>query len=135
MWHKVFEYKKIGGYWRPIIPITLKYNNIELQYVALLDSGADFNIFHSEIASVLDIDLTKLTRSSFSGINIGSTGLAYMAIIEIGIEDYLFSTPIYFSHTISPDGYGIVGQLGFFDKFKVMLDYKHKNIELKRYDK
>ena len=132
MWQKTFEYKKIGNFWRPILPVTLKHNKKELKYIALLDSGADFNIFHSDIAMVLDIDLTKLSKSSFSGINKGVRGTMQMTIIEIGIDNYTFNAPVYFSSDISPDGYGIVGQLGFFNKFKITFNFDKRKIELKK---
>ena len=132
MWQRTFEYKKFGNFWRPIIPITLKHNKKELKYVALLDSGSDFNIFHSEIAEVFDIDLTKLSKSTFGGINKGTRGLMQMTAIEIGIDDYTFDAPIYFSPDISLDGYGIVGQQGFFDKFKILFNFKARKIELKK---
>jgi len=132
MWQKVFEYKKIGNFWKPIIPINLKNNNKELKYVALLDSGSDICIFHSDLATILDIDLNKLSKSSFGGIKKGMRGIMYMSVIEIGIDDYKFETPIYFSPDISPDGYGIVGQNGFFDKFKVLFNLQTRKIELKK---
>ncbi len=87
MWQRTFEYKKIGNFWRPIIPVTLKHNKKELKYVALLDSGADFNIFHSEITEILDVNLTKLKKSSFGGINKGAEGSRYMTVIEIGVDN------------------------------------------------
>ncbi len=132
MWQRIFEYKKIGNFLRPIIPVTLKHNKKELNYVALLDSGADFNIFHSELAEVLEIDLTKLPKTSFSGINKGAHGIMQMTVIEIGIEDYIFNAPVYFSPEISSDGYGIVGQQGFFDNFKVLFNLEARKIELKK---
>lgn len=132
MWQKTFNYRKIGAFWRPFLPISLRHNEKELNYVALLDSGADFNIFHSDIATVLDIDLTKLPSKSFSGINSGSKGIMKMAVIEIGVDDFMFNTPIYFSSDISPDGYGIVGQQGFFDRFKILFNLKARTVELKK---
>lgn len=132
MWQRTFEYKKIGDFWRPIIPIALKHHRKELEYIALLDSGADFNIFHSEIAAVLDIDLTKLPKSVFGGINKGTRGIMQMTVIEIGVDDYTFNAPVYFSSDISPDGYGIVGQHGFFGKFKVLFNLEDRKIELKK---
>ncbi len=132
MWQRTFEYKKIGNFWRPIIPVTLKHNKKEFKYVALLDSGADFNIFHSELTAVLDIDLTKLPKSTFGGINKGMRGVMQMTVVEIGVDDYTFNAPVYFSSDISPDGYGIVGQQGFFDKFKILFNLEARKIELKK---
>lgn len=135
MWRKTFEYKKIGDFWRPIIPIALRHNKKELKYVALLDSGADFNIFHSELTEILDIDLTKLRKSTFGGINKGAHGSSHMTVIEIGVDNYTFDTPVYFSTDISLDGYGIVGQQGFFDKFKILFNRDAKKIELTKLKK
>ncbi len=46
-----FSYKKLsGGFLRPIIPIEIKtLQGGPVKYFALIDSGADFCIFHSEI--------------------------------------------------------------------------------------
>ena len=49
---KKFEYIRAGLWYRPIIPVTLRYGKQEVSYLALIDSGADFNIFHSDIASI-----------------------------------------------------------------------------------
>lgn len=59
MRHK-FDYVKAGVLIRPIIPVSLKLNNREIKYFALLDSGADFNIFHGEVSKLLKIDLEKI---------------------------------------------------------------------------
>lgn len=132
MWQRKFTYKKIGPYLRPIIPITLKHDGRELNYVALLDSGADFNIFHSEIAEIIGINLDDVEKSYFSGIKRSAQGVRYMTVIEIGIDDYTFNAPVYFSPDISPDGFGIIGQQGFFDHFKITMHYKARDIELKK---
>lgn len=36
-----------------------------------------------------------------------------------------------FSDDISDSGYGILGQQGFFNNFKVIFDYKNKKIQIK----
>ena len=40
-------------------------------------------------------------------------------------------TLVLFSDSISQDGYGILGQQGFFSNFKVTFDYISKQIEVK----
>ena len=46
-----FPYYKIKeGLIRPIIEIKVLYNDRKLRYFALIDSGADINLFHPEIA-------------------------------------------------------------------------------------
>ena len=41
-----FKYIKAGKSLKPVVSITLRYNGKEFDYMALVDSGADFNIFH-----------------------------------------------------------------------------------------
>lgn len=126
-----YKYIKIGLYYRPIISVVIRHNNISSNYMALLDSGADFNIFHSDLAHIFGIDLSKLKTITFGGINKGSKGVGYLSAITIGVENYLFDTSVIFCDSISPNGYGIVGQNGFFNKFKIRFDYKGKDIYLK----
>lgn len=131
MIHK-FNYVKTGIWYRPIIPITLKFNRIEFQYLALLDSGADFNIFHADIAKILKIDLSKMKNSvKFSGIKQGAEGKGNFVSIDVGINDQFKNTPVVFSSDISENGYGILGQQGFFNNYKISFDYKSREIQLK----
>lgn len=124
-----FSYIKTGIWHRPIIPVTLRFKNIELRYLALLDSGADFNIFHGEIAKILKINLPKLKNPmAFSGIKEGATGKGYFTTIDIGINDRYTNTPVVFSNDISSDGYGILGQQGFFNHYKISFNYLAKEI-------
>jgi len=126
-----FNYVKAGKFKRPIIPITLKNGKKIINYLALVDSGADFNVFHKEIAELLGVNLKNLPETEFSGIKKNANAIAKYTAIEIGINGYFFSVPVLFSDSISASGYGIVGQQGFFDKFKVRFDYKKGDIELK----
>lgn len=124
-----FQYIKTGIWHRPIIPITLRYNKVEFNYLALLDSGADFNIFHGDIARLLKIDLSKQKNSmSFSGIKEGASGEGRFMSMEVGINNEFFTTTAVFSNDISDSGYGILGQQGFFNNYKTLFNYKAKEI-------
>jgi len=126
-----FPYAKAGIWYRPIIPITLKYSKREITYLALLDSGADFNIFHGDITKLLGINLSKQKNSmSFGGIREGASGKGYFMPIEIGINNKFFTTTAVFSNDISDDGYGIWGEQGFFNKYKILFNYPSKSIEI-----
>ena len=51
-----FKYKKYGqNTLRPVIDLKVKFANKEIRYHALVDSGADFCLFHAEVAEVLII--------------------------------------------------------------------------------
>lgn len=130
MKHK-FNYVQAELWYRPIIPVTLKLNKVEFKYLALIDSGADFNIFHSDIAKILKIDLSKFKKSiSFGGINSNAEGKGYFTSIDVGINEKFINTPVVFSNEISNNGYGILGQQGFFNNYKVSFNYRSKEIVL-----
>ena len=126
-----FKYAKFGPYYRPVIQVILRHNGKEFKYLALIDSGADLNIFHANLAHILGIDISKLKTHTFGGIKKGPPANGYLCVLEIGIENIFFDTPVIFSDDISDNGYGILGQQGFFDHFRIKMDYKGKDIELK----
>lgn len=64
-----FRYKKYGpGVLRPVIPIEVVKNDVEVSYEVLVDSGADLCIFDAHIAEILRIDLVKGERREVSGL-------------------------------------------------------------------
>lgn len=63
-----FDYVKIGRYKRPIIPVRLSYNNSAVNIPALIDSGADFNVFHLTIAKDIGLRLNMNRRIEFGGV-------------------------------------------------------------------
>ncbi len=125
-----FTYKKYGeDILRPVIPIEIHYNNLEVPYEVLVDSGADISIFDSSLASILGINI-------FIGIKkqiIGATGFPenmYLHTILIKVGDLKFKIEVGFMN-INTNSYGIVGQKGFFNKFIVKFDLKKEEIEIK----
>ena len=125
-----FDYIKAGLWYRPIIPVTLKSNKIEFNYLALIDSGADFNIFHADIAKILKINMSKLKNPvKFSGIK-GQEGTGYFTSVDVGVNNKFINTPVIFSNEISDNGYGILGQQGFFNNYTINFDYSGKIIIL-----
>ena len=124
---KTPKFKGMGADWRkrPLVPIMIRHKGITVSYLALVDSGADFNVFHSDIASLLGIDLKMLKNQiPFGGIKKGNAQCkGYVASVELGIEkDFFDNTLVIFSDDISHNGYGILGQFGFFNYFKIIFD-------------
>jgi aspartyl protease len=115
---------------RPYIPVGLRSKNSSIPSVlALVDSGADFCMFDGELASVLDVDLPSLQQVKLSGIN-GSV-VGYVAHLEISVNDHFIPVPVVFSFDFSPVGFGgIIGQVGFFDAFKVQFDRTNRAVHL-----
>ena len=117
---------------KPIVPIEVFYGEVSRKYLALVDSGADFCIFDAEIAESLEIDVQKGEKIPFGGIQTtGKQALAYLHEVTLGIGGNKHNARVGFSYDIAKNGYGIVGQLGFFDHFKVIFDINSEQVELR----
>lgn len=116
---------------RPVISIAVKFHDKKIDYLALIDSGADFCIFHSEIGEYLGIDIKSGKKLEFFGVT-GDKKVAYFHHITICVgghdkDCYCGFAPDFTAQRMP---YGILGQKGFFDIFKIMMDYKKNRIEL-----
>ena len=127
-----FRYKSYGpGFLRPVIPIEVISNSNSTFYEVLVDSGADSNIFSSEIADVLGINLVKGDKGEVAGIT-GESKPFYFHNLDIKVGGNLFkNVRIGFLKDIGKYAYGVVGQRGFFDIFVIKFDLIKKEIELK----
>ncbi|MBI3458871.1 retroviral-like aspartic protease family protein [Candidatus Azambacteria bacterium] len=131
-----FPYKKLSsGISRPIIPIEVVYREKALGYYALIDSGADINVFPAEIADLLGIDIKKGKRGEISGITQGEVQVYYTHPIIINVGGWKYKTSAAFMPTLSKNGYGLLGQNGFFNLFKVKFDHSKQEIELQEFSK
>lgn len=117
---------------KPIIPIRISYGNNSLKYSALIDSGADFCIFHSQIGEYFGLDIKSGPKDSFSGITPGITmAEVYFHEITLNVGGWDYKTIVGFSEGIADFGYGLLGQKGFFDIFVVKFDLIKEEVELK----
>ena len=117
---------------KPIIPIRICFADRSLQYQALIDSGADFSIFHKEFGEALGIDIKTGTVLDFGGVQKARSSLAYLHEITLVVGGWKYKVNAAFSDDISDKSYGILGQKGFFDLFSVKFDYHKEEIELKQ---
>ena len=117
---------------RPVIPIEVKYDKNVVKYLALINSGADFCIFHAEIGEAIGIDIKKGKLLEFYGV-IGEKKEAFFHNISIVIGGWEKECYCGFSYEFDKTKmpYGILGQKGFFNLFKVSMDYEKEQIELK----
>ena|SRR3989338_2371244 len=117
---------------KPIIPIGLTVGDKPFDYSALIDSGADFCIFDAGIGEALSLDVKSGKRLQFSGVQEAGGAQAFLHEVTILIGGLKYTIPVGFSYDIAKDGYGILGQKGFFDIFSVKFDYRKEEIELKQ---
>lgn len=116
---------------RPIIPITIIHQNNSLRYDALIDSGADFCILPAEIGDYLGKEVRSGVKVNFGGIQGDGRATAYIHDVVLNVGGYDYKTTVGFSYDIAKRGYGILGQKGFFNIFRIQFDYRKEEIELK----
>jgi hypothetical protein len=116
--------------WRPIIPVILIYKKGMVGYEALIDSGADFNVFHSEIAQILDIDYKRGKKRQIFGLGNQEIN-GYECDVEIKLQGFpKFESSVVFSNQIPPHSFGVLGNKGFFGHFEIKFDYALRSIEI-----
>lgn len=114
---------------KPIIPIGLLFNRRLIRYESLIDSGADFNIFNAEVGELLGIDIRSGKKVKFSGIA-GNPFEVYLHNLILEIGGWQYKIVAGFSYEISPYGFGILGQKGFFNLFRVKFVFSKGIIEV-----
>ena len=120
---------------KPLITVNLRHQGKVVNYLALVDSGADFNVFHADLAEILGIDWSGLKSTiKFGGVKADKTPcVGHIAMLELGVNNHFFDTVmVVFSYDISNDGYGIIGQNGFFNYFDVLFDRCNFKVHLKK---
>lgn len=87
----------------------------------------------------MEIDLSKCEILEFDGIN-SMCSKAYVATVDLGLRSYdtsesatYFKAPVLFSENMIDNGFGIVGQIGFFSEFVIKMDYDKELIQLESY--
>ncbi len=113
---------------RPIIEIILKSETGVGIFPSLIDSGADHCIFSLETAKSLGIKLQPENKTSISGIGREPVD-GYWSELELRVAGKIYTAKVIFAK-ISDYGYGILGQLGFFDHFDVKLSHQKQTIEV-----
>lgn len=117
---------------KPIISVKIGYGNKNIGYLALIDSGADFCIFDAEIGEYLGIDIKSGLRESFGGIQDRGGAEAFFHEVTLGVGGNDYKTTVGFSYDIAKQGFGVLGQRGFFSNFSVKFDYSKEEVELKQ---
>ena len=92
------------------------------------------NIVPADLGEVLGIDIASGKKEKVGGITPGKRSPYYVHAVTIRIGGYTFpNTEMGFMPDMPDYGYGVVGQCGFFDLFKITFDFQKERIELKPY--
>jgi len=115
---------------RPVIQITFENGQNSFGYFVLIDSGADYCIFHAKIGELLGLDIKQGKPLTFYGTS-GEPQKAYFHGITFKVGGNEHTCEVGFSYDMEKLAYGILGQHGFFNKWVVKFEYSKENIELK----
>lgn len=113
---------------RPVIPIRLLDGSHTIAYEALIDSGADYSIFHAEIGEALGLDIRSGERMTYVGIGgVRKNGFRHSVVLELAGNRC--GCEVVFSYGLKMP-YGILGQEAFFRRFKIAFDLGAGQIEI-----
>ena len=113
-----------------MIQIDFESNNGTFGYFVLIDSGADYCIFHAKIGELLGLDIKSGKPLTFYGTS-GEAQKAYFHKVRFRIGGIDHECEVGFSYDMEKLAYGLLGQEGFFNKWIVKFAYHKENVELK----
>lgn len=111
----------------PLIPIEVVGPVETIGVTALVDSGAEHNVFGLNVAEQLGIDLTDAAPVEVVGIG-QQREPGNLSAVTLRVHDHEWKAPTIF--TSAADGQAILGQIGFFGYFDVTFGYRRREIEL-----
>jgi predicted aspartyl protease len=114
---------------RPVIQIDFESKEGGFGYLALIDSGADYCLFHGSIGEQLGLDVKKGKALSFYGTS-GKQQIAYFHKVRFSAAGKEIEAMVGFSYQINELAFGILGQEGFFDQFTITFNLNKKFITL-----
>lgn len=115
---------------KPILPVEIEHEGRSVQYEALVDSGADPCIFDAEVGEYVGLNVRSGSRITFGGIQERGGATAYVHSVRLRVGGHAHAVPVGFSYDIAKQGFGVLGQKGFFDLFVVKFDLRKEEIEL-----
>ena len=122
-----YPYLKLRERFFPIIPIKLVSNDIIVDTLAYLDSGASVSLFRSDIANQMNIDIEDGEKIHLEGIS-GKIAV-YVHRLKIMIADIEFILKVGFSEEYVAS-FNPLGRDNFFAKFIVTFDEIKRKIIL-----
>lgn len=124
---------------RPYLDVVLRNGFNTTRLIALVDSGADYPIFPSDVAHILGINLDKAPKWPFSGTS-GKPQEAklanlFLSVLREGSSDHAYrevTVKCAFCDAFSLSG--VLGQKGFFSIFKTTFHQPDNYFEIEPWD-
>ena len=111
-----------------LLKTTLSYNNKSVQVLAMIDSGADINVFNAGYAEILGIDFAQCEAVTVGGVG-GVPYTCYKTEVELTPEGLpTIKVPILFIDSEGVDG--LLGQEGFFSHHTIIFKRAESSFEV-----
>lgn len=125
--------KSKGSIRLPLAKVLLNYKKTHkittVPIVALIDSGADVCFCNDMIGTWLGIKFEKIKDGIFTTAN-RTTFNAKPEIITLHAYNKTYECKFFFTDTLPQHTPIILGQIGFFDHFKITFDYRNNKITI-----
>jgi hypothetical protein len=112
-----------------MVPVRVRYADNSVQFDALVDSGAEHNIFSLEIAEEVGLSLRKARHVIVVGAG-GHEIDGFLTTIELQLARNRWTAQTIFSD--AGKRRAILGQIGFFAFFTVTFRYARREFEIGR---
>lgn len=99
-----------------------------IPFVAYVDSGASYSIFHEDVAEVLGIEAEKGNKIQVT-VGSGEKIPVFLHKISVQFVGEQFSATIGFSPQLGVE-INLIGQKDFFERFRMCFASKHKFLEI-----
>lgn len=123
---EAYPHRKTLGY--PLLPVELRHERHHARVMGLIDSGADDCIFPSAIGRLLGLTVEAGKKQPFMGAG-ALSNLAYFHRVKLSfaLDDTVFRFMAYvgFSTAMDIPKIGLLGRVGFFDRFSA--PYRQKS--------
>lgn len=125
----IFPYKKISASkYGPVVPISLRSPLKWIPFNAFVDSGADYSVFHSDVATLLGLKLTAGEKKIVT-VGDGDDMVIYVHSVKVSFADFIFKAWVAFSARLGA-GFNLIGRESFFEKFQVCFNDRDKLLRL-----
>ena len=106
---------------RPVLSVVLFANRKRTAPIrSIVDTGADWCIFHGQIGDSLGLQVRNGIEYEFSGVGpVKSIGYIHKVRMQVAGDSY--ETNVVFCYELSM--VGLLGQVGFFDHFIATFDW------------
>lgn len=117
---------------RPHLPLILEYGNSQERFLPLLDSGADFSIFHRSALGILGLDWDHGAQRHYDNAD-GSSFLAREFVLSVEVGGIRFPARISFADDPSLRVRPLLGRTDIFEKFRIVFCEQEQYVELQPY--